>query len=97
MPELVKLLKDHDETNRARAVVLLAGIGSTAVLPLKDILADGDVEVRVWTAEALGRIGPEAGAALSELLTSTKDSAAGVRCASVSALGKIAPAQRCGH
>ena len=92
---IMELLKDEGENEYVRqsAVTALGKIGpATTVVPvLMAVLNDPDVRNEI--VEALGEFGPEAAASFPALTELLKDENRWyVRCATVTALGKIGPA-----
>lgn len=77
----------------------LAQVGGPAVAPLVELLDGPDREMRVCAAEALGRIGPDARAAVPSLIRAveraeTDSPANALRFYAVDALGRIGPDAR---
>ena len=60
---LCECLRDADDTLRQQAIFALGAIGAPAVPHLEELLGDPVVAVSVAALEAMGRIGPAAGAA----------------------------------
>lgn len=75
---------------RTAMVSLFGSIGSPAVQPLIGSLNDASPSVRQWAAEALGKIGPDAGDAVPALKVALSDDNENVRKAARSALDLIA-------
>lgn len=75
IPALIDTLGDPDADVRKNVVHALGHLGQSAVTPLLDILKDKDKskEARANAAYALGKIGPQARAALPTLAKALKD------------------------
>lgn len=92
LPALLKLMKDQSGVTKAASATAAGRLGASAkdaVLPLKRLLDDREIEVRVAAADALGLIGPAslpAATKLKELLTDPS-----VKLAAQRALDKISP------
>lgn len=102
IPALAVALKDHDAQMRANAaLVLLELAGGFDGHPKMDIRAathalikatgDFDSNVRAWSAQALGEIGPVAKEAVPALIKLVVDPDEGSRNSGCIALGKIGP------
>ncbi len=104
LPELERLLKDKnaDRLGRASAALAIGQVGApeavAAVGTLADAAADAKApaEVRKAAAEALGRLGENAGAAAGRLgsALSAADAPPEVRRAAVEALNRLGPAAK---
>ena len=107
VPPLVAGLKDHDvrlRRNAALAFDALSGgwwqfeCGSakldlrSALPDLLVALRDSDPQVRTWTAEVVGNIGPNAADGVPGLIALLKSADEGSRNSACRALGKIGPA-----
>jgi HEAT repeat protein/lysophospholipase L1-like esterase len=94
MPELVARLADADERVRWRAADALGklGPGTGEVAPLASLVRDEASPGRGLAAQALGRVGAEARAAVPELIQAAADARPDVRWRAVWALGRIGPA-----
>jgi HEAT repeat protein len=90
---MAEALKADDAHLRSQAAETLGNLEEfvtpTAVSALIDALHDRDGFVRWKAAEALGKVGAPAQAALPFLIAATKESDAAVRALAVNALGKI--------
>jgi HEAT repeat protein len=71
------------------AAVALSQLGGAAVPTLQALLVHRDAEVRARAAEALGRIGPPAAAALASLRERLTDPAPGVRLAAAEGIWRL--------
>lgn len=99
VPTIAKSLKDGDVTVRDRVLTILDGLGPDAheatpalVEFLRDLKQD---ELRRWRAlDALGKIGPTAKSALTELTPLLKDGSVAVRWRAAVAIMRIDPARR---
>lgn len=93
IPRLLEILKDpHADTNdRSAAAEGLAGIGHEAIPALSEALIDSDSLVRQEAAHALGRCGPGAIAAVTQLISVLNDPVEMVRYNATEALGNIGP------
>lgn len=88
MPALLSLAQGPiDKTTPAR--VLLASFGPRVVPVLVDALHDEDAARRETAAEVLGRIGPPARPAVSELIAALKDKSSAVALTAAMALAEI--------
>jgi HEAT repeat protein len=94
VPELVAQLTNRSEFIRRYAFLALESIGQPAVAPLVKALDSKQPRQRVEAAEALGRIGPEAEAAVPALIGLTQTAPPGPRAAAARALGRIGSADR---
>jgi HEAT repeat protein len=95
-PELLEEITAAARTDpRVRCGFALQGccFGDAAVAPLADLLADPDRWVRLYAAGSLGRIGPDASAAIPRLQAALADTHGDVRFAARCALYKIDPVQ----
>ena len=100
IPILIDSLKDKDAGTRSTAAGFLGKIGPAAkiatpglLVALKDI-TDENLWVRWRTAEALGRIDPEANAVIPALAERFKDEGECVRDAAADALRRLAPGSK---
>ncbi len=75
-----------------RSALALAAIGKPAVAGLRTVLGERKVNVRAEAAMALGRIGPEAEAAIPDLILRLADESERVAHEASLALGRIGPA-----
>jgi HEAT repeat protein len=93
VPALVARLADADERVRWRVADALGKLGmdGSVVAPLAALVADPG-PARGLAAEALGRIGPAAGPAVTELIGAVSDARPDVRWRAVWALGRIGAA-----
>jgi HEAT repeat protein len=92
--ELVKQLKNGDNTDRRTAAKALADGGAAskdAVPALKNALKDRDMFVRSFSAQALGEIGPGASSAVPALTAALNDARVEVQLSAAHALGKLGP------
>ncbi len=80
--------------NRSQAASILGCCGPSGVLSLSEALADSNDRVRRSAADALARIGAEAGGAVGALEKALDDAAPDVRRAAAEALGRIGPEAR---
>ncbi len=94
VPAIIARLEDSDERVRWRAADALGNIclDRDAVEPLVELVRRERGLGRGLAAEALGRLGPQAGAAVPDLITATSDYRPEVRWRAVWALGRIGPA-----
>jgi HEAT repeat protein len=92
VPALVAMLeRDND---RGPAFEALKAIGVVTVPDLKKMLGAKDAKVRVFACESLGKLGPQAADAVSDLESiANKSDSEALRRAAKEALAKIAPAQ----
>ena len=92
--KLIERLDDPDERVRWQAGEALAEIGLDADLvgPLVRLVRDAVGPGRGLAAEALGRVGPGARAAVPDLIAAASDPRPEVRWRAVWALGRIGPA-----
>jgi len=74
-----------------RSALALAAIGKPAVEGLRGLLQERKESVRSEVAMGLGRIGPDAGAAVPDLIPLLRDASARVRGEASRALGLIGP------
>jgi HEAT repeat protein len=91
MEVIIATLRDGNSDLRIDAVTALEKIGAVAVQPLISALHDTDAVVRVFAADALGKIGDVRG--VEPLISALRDSYAGLRCRAAIALGKIGDAR----
>ena len=99
MPDLVRLLLEVEPSNKqAQAVYVMGAIAyrnqdapliQEAVPALTKAAQSGDSQVRMYSVQALGAVGPSASKATPILLRLTKDENASVRMCAVEALGRI--------
>ena len=104
LPELEQLVKDKnaDHLGRAAAALAIGQVGAPEALPavatLGDTAADdkAPADVRKAAAEALGRLGEDAGAAAGKLaaVLTAADAPPEVRRAAVEALDRFGPAAK---
>ena len=105
VPALAHALKDKDMQMRSNAaLVLLELAGGYDGGPKMDIrqamraliraTGDFDSNVRAWSAQALGEIGPDAKEAVPVLIKLVGDPSEGSRNSGCIALGKIGPAAK---
>lgn len=99
IPALVHTLKTNyggqgrEESHQDyRSALALAGIGKPAVEPLRGLLGERKESVRAEVVMALGRIGPDAAAAVPDLIPLLGDKGERIRAEAAVALGKIGPA-----
>jgi HEAT repeat protein len=88
-PNLVALLGSREEPVRRFALRALESIGRPAVPSLVAGLKSPEARLRVESAEALGRLGPEADAAVPDLAALMSDTSPGPRASAARALGRI--------
>lgn len=97
-PALAARLKDPNAGVRLNAAGALGAIGSDAAVvglgSLRGALRDADPYVRAQAADSLGKFGPAAGPAASELITALKDRDTNVRTAAAYALAELGAAAR---
>jgi HEAT repeat protein len=93
LPNLIASFKDEHDSMRQVVVRAVARIGKDAVSPLIEALKHADVPIRAGSAEALGRIGPEAKRAVPHLLAlrDNENQDASVRHAAAEALKRLDP------
>jgi len=88
VPALVAVLKGKDKEIRWHAAIVLGDIGDQAsVLALIEALKEKDMVF--WAAEALGKIGPNARAAVPSLMEALKDTDKAAHYAVAKALKRI--------
>jgi HEAT repeat protein len=85
VPALIVAFKDWDM--REAAVEALAHIGAAALEPLIAALRDGDRDVRIYAAGALGQIGDTR--AVKPLISALQDQGMLVRVAAADALDRL--------
>lgn len=90
--ELVSSL--NDANLRRGAANALVSLGKDAVPKLTESLAADDVQVRIWAAYCLGKIGPPAETSAPALAKLLADSDGQVRSMAVRSLGQIRTSQR---
>ncbi|MDB5306945.1 MAG: repeat protein [Gemmataceae bacterium] len=91
LSEWAELLRGKDVVQRQGAVLALAKFGPEAVPQLARALTDKEVvNVRLWAAHALGKMGPKAKAAAPQLAAALKDDSGLVRVEVAKALWKVA-------
>jgi hypothetical protein len=73
IPDFIASLRDADLEIRTGAAEALVRMGSVAVTPLVEALLDEDVDFRRAVIHTLGRIGPDAAAAVPVLTTARAD------------------------
>lgn len=83
--------KERGVEVRRAVTVALSDFGAEAVEPLKKCLSDGDRQVRLDACIALGKLGPEAKAAIGDLSKCLADGDRQVRLEACIALGKLGP------
>lgn len=91
IPDLVHSFRLDDESLRLAVMLTLTNAGKDPVAPLVAALGDEDYNVRFYAAWTLGRIGPDAAAAVPALIQSRSDLNGDVRRKVVFALGRIHP------
>jgi HEAT repeat protein len=90
LSEWARLLQSDDVTDRQAATLALAKIGPEAAPALTLALNDKQiVNVRLWAANALGKIGPKAKGAVPQLEAALKDEVPYVRVEAGRALWRI--------
>lgn len=72
-PRLIEKLRDTDNEVNSWALTALNTMGESAIAHLIVALSDNDVYVRIAAADLLGRLGPQAQAALPQLQKSLND------------------------
>jgi len=87
--EFIRQLKSEDSYVRREAVKRLEYLGLYAVPPLIAALSDAHPNVRRLSAEALGKIGPNAREAIPLLTAALRDDNPQIRQSLAEALGKI--------
>lgn len=87
----VRQLRGADAAARREAVQALGAIGVESVPALVAALNDASADIRTAAADALGRVGPEAKAALPALTATLKDPEKAVRQHAAFALGVVDP------
>lgn len=92
LPALLRALRHKEAIVHLPAGVVLSRIGGPAIGPLTEMLADRACQKRA--AQALGRIGPDARAAVPGLLRLMKGSGHTARLIAAKALGDIGDAQQ---
>jgi HEAT repeat protein/lysophospholipase L1-like esterase len=94
VPALIDELDDADERVRARSEDALGRIGPGVefVAPLARHVSDTASPGRGLAAETLGRLGPDARAAVPELIAAVPDARSDVRWRAIWALGRIGSA-----
>jgi HEAT repeat protein len=91
LSEWAEVLSSDDVVQRQGAVLALAKFGPEAAPVLAQALTDKQlVNVRLWAAHALGKMGPKAKAAAPQLEAALKDEVGLVRIEAARALWKVA-------
>jgi HEAT repeat protein len=89
IPVLLEVLKDESQLVSGEAADVLVDLGGDAIPALVETLGDENAQARSWSAHSLGRIGPEAAAAVPALKTLQRDECREVRFESDRALKRI--------
>lgn len=84
---LIEQLADPDV--RQGASQMLVSIGEPATKPLAEALSSDSVDVRIWAANTLGKIGPPAASAVGPLAKQLADESRDLRAVTARALGRI--------
>jgi HEAT repeat protein len=87
LQELLEAITDGDDARAEEAALALSHESDAALLPLRDLLADTDLDRRWWAARALAAVGTQA--ARGSLVAALKDPALDVRVCAAQGLGEL--------